>query len=100
MTPDLVAEIIAFRDAREWEQFHTLPNLAAQLSVEAGELLDVFRWGRPWDWSDACEEVADVLIYALTMCHELGVKPKDIVRSKMQKNEAKYPVDQFLGRAW
>ena len=31
--------MLAFRDARDWEQFHTLKNLAAGLAIEAGELL-------------------------------------------------------------
>lgn len=97
---DLIRDLIAFRDAREWGQFHTPPNLAAQLSVEAGELLDRFKWGRPWDHSDVCEEVADVLIYALTMCYELGVSPESIIRRKVEMNEAKYPVEQSRGRAW
>ncbi len=97
---ELVDEIIAFRDARDWGQFHTLPSLAAALSVEAGELLDRFRWGMPHDWDDVTEEVADVLIFALTMCRELGVTPESIVRRKIEMNEAKYPVDEWRGRAW
>ena len=97
---DLTCDLIAFRDAREWNEFHTLPNLAAALSVEAGELLDRFRWGMPYDHGDVCEEVADVLIYALTMCHELGVTPESIIRRKLEMNEAKYPANQWRGRAW
>lgn len=97
---ELTAEIIAFRDEREWGQFHTLPNLAAALSVESAELLDRFRWGMPHDHDDVCEEVADVLIYALTMCHELGVSPDSIVRRKIEMNERKYPIDTWRGHAW
>lgn len=97
---DLTTELIAFRDEREWARFHTLPHLAAALNVEAGELLDRFRWGRPWDHGDVCEEVADVLIYALTMCHELGVTPDSIVSRKLEMNAAKYPAAEWRGRAW
>jgi NTP pyrophosphatase (non-canonical NTP hydrolase) len=97
---ELTREIIEFRDERDWGQFHTPANLAAALSVEAGELLERFRWGMPYDWNDVCEEVADVLIYALTMCHELGVTPESIVRRKVETNAEKYPADEWRGRAW
>jgi NTP pyrophosphatase (non-canonical NTP hydrolase) len=29
---------------RDWEQFHSPKNLAAALSVEAAELLEIFQW--------------------------------------------------------
>ena len=29
---------------REWQKFHTLKNIAAALSVEASELLEIFQW--------------------------------------------------------
>ncbi len=31
-------ELIAFREARDWEQFHTPRNLATSVAVEAAEL--------------------------------------------------------------
>ena len=37
-------EIVAFRDARDWKQFHTPKNLASALSVEAADLLEHFQW--------------------------------------------------------
>lgn len=97
---DLISDIVRFRDARGWSEFHTPDNLARALSVEAAELLECFQWGRPPDWHDVTEEVADVLIYALTMCHELGVSPESIVRNKMRKNESKYPTNEWKDRAW
>jgi hypothetical protein len=41
MSPDvaaLVSQLLEFRDARDWKQFHTLKNLVSALSVEAAEL--------------------------------------------------------------
>ena len=35
-------KIIAFRDERDWAQFHDPKNLAEALSIEAGELLKSF----------------------------------------------------------
>jgi hypothetical protein len=34
---DLTQAIVAFRNRRDWQQFHSLKNLAAGLSIEAAE---------------------------------------------------------------
>ena len=41
---DLTRAIVAFRDRRDWKQFHSLRNLATGLSIEAGELQEVLLW--------------------------------------------------------
>lgn len=41
---ELVDEMVRFRDARDWAQFHTPRNLAAALSIEAGELQETMLW--------------------------------------------------------
>ena len=41
---ELAAEIREFRDEREWAQFHSPANLAASVSIEAAELLEIFQW--------------------------------------------------------
>ena len=35
----LTAAVCAFRDARDWRQFHSLRNLITSLNLEAAELL-------------------------------------------------------------
>ncbi len=35
---------MAFRDARDWSQFHTLRNLIVSLKIEAAELLELTQW--------------------------------------------------------
>ena len=37
-------KLLAFRDARDWKQFHSPKNLAEGLSIEAAELLENFLW--------------------------------------------------------
>ena len=37
-------KIIAFRNERDWAQFHDPKNLAEALSIKAGELLENFLW--------------------------------------------------------
>ena len=41
---ELQQEIIAFRDERNWKQFHNPKDLAISISLEAAELLEVFQW--------------------------------------------------------
>jgi hypothetical protein len=45
------------------------------------------------------EEIADVLIFSLLLCHEAGLDPATIVRGKLQQNAKKYPVRLAKGRA-
>ena len=40
----LTAEIVAFRDERDWAQFHTPRNLAVGLAIEAAELQEEILW--------------------------------------------------------
>ena len=44
MIKDIIEELIKFRNEREWEQFHNPKDLALAISVEAGELLELFLW--------------------------------------------------------
>lgn len=87
----LIDEVVAFRDKRDgWKALHTPDNLAQSIAIEAGELLEVFQWGAH-DLEAAHMELADVLIYALSMCDALGVSPESIVRRKLAINETRFP---------
>lgn len=99
---ELIEEIVRFRDARDWGQFHTPRNLAMALSVEAAELLERFLWTADVDEPNvkrSREEIADVLIFALLFCHELGIDPAEAIAEKLAINEEKYPVELSRGKA-
>ena len=36
---NMIQKLLNFRDQRDWEQFHKSKDLAAAISIEAGELL-------------------------------------------------------------
>lgn len=97
----LQSEILAFRDARDWAQFHNAKDLAAGLSIEAGELLECFLWKKPEDADPEKirEELADVLVYALLIAHQAKIDVPEAIRAKLKANAAKYPVDKAKGRA-
>jgi NTP pyrophosphatase (non-canonical NTP hydrolase) len=48
---DLINKLTAFRDARDWAQFHDPRNLALALSIEAAELNELFLWKKGEDAS-------------------------------------------------
>jgi NTP pyrophosphatase (non-canonical NTP hydrolase) len=41
---ELSSRIKKFNEDRDWNQFHTLSNLAKSISIEANELLECFQW--------------------------------------------------------
>lgn len=70
--------------------------------MEAGELLERFLWTPDGDEPDgerSREEIADVLIFALLFCDELGIDPEEAIREKLAINEEKYPVELSRGKA-
>ena len=94
-------EALAFRDARDWAQFHNAKDLAAGLSIEASELLECFLWkdAKSADPAKIREELADVLVYALLLAHEAKIDIPTSVRAKLAQNALKYPVEKAKGRA-
>jgi NTP pyrophosphatase (non-canonical NTP hydrolase) len=98
MVRELQNKVLAFRDARDWKQFHTPENLAKAINIEAGELLECFQWSTDkFDKEETKEELADVIIYCLLMSDALDADIEKIVTDKMEKNDRKYPVEKAKG---
>ena len=105
----LTAKLLAFRDERNWKQFHTLKDLIISLNLEAAELLELTQWKPDAELarlkSDErfreClrDECADVLLYLLLIAEDAGIDLVQAAESKLVKNAAKYPVDRFYGSA-
>ncbi len=102
----LQQKIIAFRDARDWSQFHTPKDLAIGLSLEAGEVLEHFLWKNPDEIAEylkthkeeIADEMGDVLNYLLIMANDFGIDLLDATSKKIDKNVQKYPVEKAKGR--
>ncbi len=100
MKQETIDRIRRFTSDREWEQYHTPANLAKSISIEANELLECFQWSdTDFDLDHVREELADVMVYCRNMLDELGLDEDEIINSKMDKNEAKYPVELAKGSA-
>ena len=90
---ELMNEIERFRARRGWNAHHQPAHLAMSICIEAAELLENYQWGaaRAPDAQNVQDELADVLIYALTLAAELRLDVAAIVRAKMAQNALKYP---------
>ena len=93
--------LVEFRDERDWEQFHNPKDLAIALSVETGELLEVFLWKSPEDANKekVKEELADIFAFGLLLADKYGFDLKEIVMEKIIRNGEKYPVEKAKGTA-
>lgn len=102
----LTDQIIAFRDERDWKQFHNPKDLAISLVLEATEVMEHFQWKTPAEItaylatnkSDIADELADTLNSVLLLAHELDIDLGAAVTKKMAENAAKYPADKARGK--
>ncbi len=96
-----------FVQERDWSQFHNAKNLSMALSIEAGELMDIFKWNTHEECErmmsekktrqEATDEIADVMIYALAFANRNDINIADAIDQKMIKNREKDPADKFKG---
>ena len=106
---ELVTRVVAFRDDRDWAQFHHPKDLAVSIAIEAAELLELFQWKDPAEVRDlmatpsgrqrAGEEMADVLILLLSAADAMGVDLYEATLRKIAVNAEKYPVEKARGNA-
>ncbi|MCK5606593.1 nucleotide pyrophosphohydrolase [Candidatus Pacearchaeota archaeon] len=93
----IIDDLIKFRDDRDWLKFHTGPELARSLTIEATELNRLFQWGSDpeygtQEYENLREEIADVMIYALYLADKYNVPVEEAILEKIEKNAIKYPV--------
>ena len=94
----LKQRIEKFNKDRDWDKFHTPSNLAKSISIEASELLECFQWNDvEFDIESVKEELADVMNYCIQMSQVLNIDIIDTINDKMDKTEAKYPVEKAKG---
>jgi dCTP diphosphatase len=100
--------VAAFVDAREWQPFHTAKNLSMSIAIEAAELMERFQWltteeaqeavADPRERAAITDELADIIIYCLSLSNALDLDVSSAVLGKLQTNEHRYPADEFRGR--
>lgn len=106
---ELTQQLIAFRDARDWRQFHSLKDLILSLNLEASELLELAQWKPEGDFEAEAqeeamqqrlrEECADVFLYLLLIAERAGIDIQAAAAAKIKANAEKYPVEKARGRS-
>jgi NTP pyrophosphatase (non-canonical NTP hydrolase) len=97
---NLTNRILAFRDERDWLQFHTPKDMAAAIAIEAAELQELFLWKSDQEQKEIVEgkrerlgeELADIAMYLFELSHNLGFDLGLLIEDKLSKNAVKYPV--------
>jgi len=103
----LAEAVREFGRERDWHRYHTPKNLASALIVEAAELLEPFQWLTPEESlhlppakrEAVRQEMADVLIYLVSLANQLDIDLLKAARDKLAINAMKYPVDKARGNA-
>ena len=106
---DLLRAVLAFRDARDWKQFHNPKDLAISVALEAAELLEHFQWKTPTEVArhladprrreEVADEMADVQNLLLALSDAAGVDLYAATLRKLKKAARKYPVRKARGTA-
>lgn len=106
---ELTEQLIEFRDARDWRQFHSLKDLILSLNLEAAELLELSQWKPEADFEIEAtteptlqrlkEECADVLLYLLLITERTGIDLQQAAADKIKANDLKYPIEKSHGKS-
>jgi len=101
-------EVNRFVAERDWEQFHSPKNLSMSIAIEAAELMEHFQWVTvpearlltrdPEKYDEVIQEVADIAIYILSLCHSLNIDLSHSIGKKLKLNRKKYPMEEYWGK--
>lgn len=102
---EITSQIVSFRDARDWKQFHGLKDIALSMILEAGEVGEIFQFKTDAEINEKLDalqerigdELSDVLYWTLLMAHDSGINLEEAFARKMARNESKYPLEKAKG---
>lgn len=105
----LTKAALAFRDEREWKQFHNFKDLAITLTLESAEVLEHAQWKTTRELEqhladartreEVADELADVLHVLLLLAEHANVDLAEAFHAKLGKTAKKYPVEKARGSA-
>ena len=104
---DLTSAATAFRDARDWKQFHGFKEMFISLQLEASELLEHAQWEKRAELDRKirgqkeaiADELSDVLYWVLLIADDLQVDLNNAFHKKLKKSAEKYPIEKCRGSA-
>ena len=105
---ELRQAVATFVNARDWRPIHTPKNLSMSIAIEAAELMERFQWlapgevmaalDNPAERATVADELADIVIYCLSLSNALDLDISSAVQGKLHANEHRYPAGEFRGR--
>jgi NTP pyrophosphatase (non-canonical NTP hydrolase) len=103
---ELIKFIVAFRDDRDWKQFHNPKDCAIALNLESAEVLEHFQWKNKTEIKDYIkknkdkigDELADVLYWVLLMSYDLKIDLGKAFYRKRAIDAKKYPIEKVKGK--
>ncbi|MFX1283815.1 MAG: nucleotide pyrophosphohydrolase [Promethearchaeota archaeon] len=111
--PDSIKElkllVADFINRRNWNKYHTVKNLAMSISIEAAEIMELFQWLTTEEAAEQIktdlnlktkleDELADVLIYCLSLGYHAKIDLNKVIREKLIRNEDRFPVEVVSGQ--
>ena len=92
-------KVLAFRDERNWQQFHQIKDLLLGLNIEVGELQELFLWKSSEqqaeiDTGKIKDELADITIFLIYISKHYNIELTEAIAAKLEKNAAEYPVEK------
>lgn len=104
---ELKEKIKLFHAERDWDKFHNPKDLLIALVSEVGELAECYRWlnneeiskihSDPIKKKKVEEEIADILIYLITLSYKTNIDIFKAIEEKIEKNRKKYPIEKAKG---
>ncbi|MHA2247467.1 MAG: nucleotide pyrophosphohydrolase [Candidatus Hodarchaeales archaeon] len=102
----LVSDFITRRD---WNKYHTVKNLTMSISIEAAEIMELFQWLTNEEATERIQldpnlmakledELADVMIYCISLSYHAKIDLNKAIRKKLVLNEKRFPVEIVSGR--
>ena len=96
---EIQQRVAAFRDERDWEQYHDPKSLVVALTAELGELAEHFLWLTSDESRQLSEkvraevgqEMADVALFLLNLANSLDLDLGDEIERKIELNAVRYP---------
>ena len=96
-------QVSKFTEERNWGEYHNPKNLSMSIAIEASELMEIFQWlneKESWEIMSSSEaihlkeELADVMIYCLSLANQLDIDISNAIEEKIKKNSIKYPASK------
>lgn len=111
--------VVDFQNKRDWRKYQHPKDIAMSIAIEAAELMELFQWknqatlGNTQEMENDFktikrdkeymrkiqEELADVLIYCLSLGAVLDIDLGAIVKMKLKINARKYPVKEYKNKS-